>query len=518
MDGVVRIDNKICTWGVFADNQAADDVIGLIADRHIRGISPTVDDIEESAYADDGDARPMRNLDHGRICSGTIVNVPAFAEAYIALGPPPEEWLSGADAENYRQRDTDARKRLADKGHAMPDGSYPIADLEDLRNAIQAVGRAKDIPAARRHIAKRARALGHPEMIPDTWAAEDTEDFARGPGWVTDPVATRRIHAYWTRGKGAAKIGWGTPHDFYRCRRHLSKYVGPQYVNGVCAQWHHDALGYWPNAGPHKGRHGHNEVEAETMSESVACDCDSMVIVASAPSAAVASRATPVEWFRDPHLPGPTPVNVEPNGRVFGHLAQWGTCHIGIDGRCIEPPHSYANYAFFRTGVADTTDGEVPVGVLTMNTLHASAELGHTAAVAHYEHTGTIAAAVSAGEDDYGIWVAGTMLPMGEGEFQRFRAATLSGDWRWIGGNLELVGALVVNIPGFPVPRLALAASGGRTSAMVAAGVVPHGLGDIDAAVERVLAARENTAARRARTAHLLSAVRAERLALLVDI
>jgi hypothetical protein len=34
----------------------------------------------------------------------------------------------------------------------------------------------------------------------------------------------------------------------------------------------------------------------------------------------------------------------------------------------------------------------------------------------------------------------------------------VSGDWRSIGGALDLVGVLVVNVPGFPVP--ALAASG----------------------------------------------------------
>jgi hypothetical protein len=254
------------------------------------------------------------------------------------------------------------------------------------------------------------------------------------------------------------------------------------------------------------------------MSDSVECQCDSMVLVASAPSAAVASRATPAEWFDDPDLPGPTPITVEANGRVYGHLATWGVCHIGIDGRCIEPPHSRTNYAYFRTGVALTTEGDVPAGVLTMNTLHASAELGHAATVAHYENTGTIASVVAAGEDDHGIWIAGSMLPMGEGEFARFRAATLSGDWRWIGGGLELVGALVVNVPGFPVPRLQLAASGGKMQSLVAAGVVPHFDGDLDAAVERVLVAREAAAARRARAAIIAGAVRAERLAALVNI
>lgn len=63
----------------------------------------------------------------------------------------------------------DERRRLAKSGEAMPDGSYPIVTKEDLSNAIQAIGRAKDPEATKRHIMKRARALGAEDMIPDSW-------------------------------------------------------------------------------------------------------------------------------------------------------------------------------------------------------------------------------------------------------------------------------------------------------------------------------------------------------------
>lgn len=64
----------------------------------------------------------------------------------------------------------DDRKRMAGNGHAMPDGSYPIEDAEDLDNAIHAVGRGgSDHDAIRRHIVKRAKALGLSERIPDNW-------------------------------------------------------------------------------------------------------------------------------------------------------------------------------------------------------------------------------------------------------------------------------------------------------------------------------------------------------------
>jgi hypothetical protein len=63
------------------------------------------------------------------------------------------------------------RNSMAKEGNALPDGSYPIASESDLRNAIQAFGRAKDKEAAKRHILKRARELGKENLIPAGWVA-----------------------------------------------------------------------------------------------------------------------------------------------------------------------------------------------------------------------------------------------------------------------------------------------------------------------------------------------------------
>lgn len=65
----------------------------------------------------------------------------------------------------------ESRQQMAESGQAMDDGSFPIASEEDLRNAIMAHGRAKDIAAAKRHIMKRARDLGMEKMIPAEWTA-----------------------------------------------------------------------------------------------------------------------------------------------------------------------------------------------------------------------------------------------------------------------------------------------------------------------------------------------------------
>lgn len=64
---------------------------------------------------------------------------------------------------------TAQRERMAEENTAMPDGSFPIANATDLRNAIQSVGRAKDYNAAKQHIIRRARALGMIEALPEDW-------------------------------------------------------------------------------------------------------------------------------------------------------------------------------------------------------------------------------------------------------------------------------------------------------------------------------------------------------------
>ena len=61
------------------------------------------------------------------------------------------------------------REELAEKGLALPDGSYPIENKQDLRNAIQAFGRAKNPGAVKKHIIKRAKALGATDMMPEDW-------------------------------------------------------------------------------------------------------------------------------------------------------------------------------------------------------------------------------------------------------------------------------------------------------------------------------------------------------------
>lgn len=77
----------------------------------------------------------------------------------------------GAFGNSFVKRDYSraSRRRMAATGEAMSDGSFPIANETDLRNAIQSVGRASNYGAARRHIISRARSLDLTRLLPDDW-------------------------------------------------------------------------------------------------------------------------------------------------------------------------------------------------------------------------------------------------------------------------------------------------------------------------------------------------------------
>jgi hypothetical protein len=193
--------------------------------------------------------------------------------------------------------------------------------------------------------------------------------------------------------------------------------------------------------------------------------------------ASAAPVAPPAAWFEDPHLPSATALTVTEEGRVFGHLALWGTCHLShtARGKCITPPHSRSGYAHFRVGAVRTAEGhDVAVGHLTLDTRHPDLGLNAVQALAHYDHTGFAVSDVAVGEDSIGIWVAGALRPQATPEQVRvLRASPISGDWREMGTGLELVAALCVNVPGFPVPRPQGLVADGSTRSLVAAGMLP---------------------------------------------
>lgn len=120
------------------------------------GVQPEGDD--KSAVIDDKDAN-----------NGDQVTKTDDGDNKTDPEPDPDEVYK-------RQFSAEQRKRMARSGEAMSDGSYPIANKQDLENAVRAYGRAKNKQAVKRHIIRRARALDAVSMLPKDWNVSDKAD------------------------------------------------------------------------------------------------------------------------------------------------------------------------------------------------------------------------------------------------------------------------------------------------------------------------------------------------------
>jgi hypothetical protein len=276
--------------------------------------------------------------------------------------------------------------------------------------------------------------------------------------------------------------------------------------------------------------------DSATLATTPPTDCAPCRAVAITASATVAEPTTApgwtplADWFTEPDLTtGPRPITMDPStGRLSGLLAQWGTCHVGFRDRCITPPRSATDYAYYNIRPVHTDQGTIYCGLITMDTGHAPLDLTASSATAHYDNTGTQAAVVRIGENSHGIWAAGVCLPgLTENDRLKLSLSSFSGDWRQVRSGTELVAALAVNTPGFPLARVRTGADN-RPYALVAAGAMPHTpapparqpLIDIDAVRAQVLAevdarqaARDRLASAQSVIARLGNATRAARLA-----
>lgn len=414
----------------------------LLLEKGALGLSVDLDDMEfhtvgdESQYA--AGERPEIEVTRGRISAVTLVPIPAFAESG-GLIP-----LTDMEPEQYQMELDAHRDALTASVRSSGWSGMPLADPGTAWDGAAAAGRIK------------------------SWAGNDMSKYARGFLWVDGdnaqnlgsykfpiadvidgdlkivPKAVAAANAVLAGGRGGTTI---PEQDQARMRSVLAT---------IRKRFDRDS-------------DGDDDRSKATDTDKDYASTVMEAMVAAATLNETAAGPLPAEWFEDPKLAGPTPITVTPDGRVFGHLATWGTCHTGIPNACTTPPKSRAKYAYFHTGAVDTTAGEMAVGRVSMGGGHADTRWGFQAAAEHYDSTSTQAAVVRAGEDKFGIWVAGSALP--GADLDELKRSPLSGDWRRIGGNLELVHALAVNSPGFPVPRASMVA--GAQMALVAAGVVP---------------------------------------------
>lgn len=136
------------------DPPAAHDGFSLPAKsvpKPVENLSPR-DNTVENNKANDGGVVEEKTVRSGDVCKDHgVENCPKCAAA-------------------KRDVSTKERERLAGTGAALPDGSFPIANVSDLKNAIRAIGRAKNPGRAKAHIKRRARALGATALIPEGWS------------------------------------------------------------------------------------------------------------------------------------------------------------------------------------------------------------------------------------------------------------------------------------------------------------------------------------------------------------
>ena len=120
------------------------------------------------------------------------------------------------------------RQMLARRDMALPDGSFPIVTVADLRNAIQSVGRASNYARARNHIIRRAGALGREELLPEEWKPKskrassvekrDVSDIDLKPTESMANNAKRGLELRAKFGRGGTAVGIARARDLVNGR------------------------------------------------------------------------------------------------------------------------------------------------------------------------------------------------------------------------------------------------------------------------------------------------------------
>ena len=209
-------------------------------------------------------------------------------------------------------------------------------------------------------------------------------------------------------------------------------------------------------------------------------------LVASAAATVDVPANPPRDWFLPGDMAKPEPFTVHADGRVYGLVARWGTCHIGFTDRCVNVPKSGSAYKHFRNKNVLTAEGElVATGPVFMDTVHPDLRLKASDTQAFYADTGCAVADVALYENEFGIVAAGALRPgLTPEQVRRFRGSDVSPDWRQIKGRLEVVGLLSVNVSGFIVeglvasgatvsnPRGVWDSAEGELTTLVAAGMI----------------------------------------------
>lgn len=178
----------------------------------------------------------------------------------------------------------------------------------------------------------------------------------------------------------------------------------------------------------------------------------------------------------------------EPDGdgwaHVYGFAGAAGVCHIGIRDECVTIPPSPSGYANFHLFTQLDRDGGrhavgrlvygrdhvplagVPLHAARDNYANTTLAWANVRALDYYAPEGAVWNGQPIGGTFLGVWFSGVVHRNVSAEARSvLRAGGVSGDWReeqvaGLLGDLDMVGCQSCNVPGFPVTREAIAASG----------------------------------------------------------
>ena len=170
---------------VIDKNQAADIALTEVKGGEIIAVDADQDFFGSPTYAVEIESG-TKSYDVYVAIDGEVLGFTEYATEEI----DPEVKELEAELELKRMYSREQRMELAESGEAMEDGSFPIVDQADLRNAIQAFGRASDPDAARAHIMKRAEALDAVDLIPEKWMSEENAEEQTAPEKESPDAAT----------------------------------------------------------------------------------------------------------------------------------------------------------------------------------------------------------------------------------------------------------------------------------------------------------------------------------------
>jgi hypothetical protein len=459
IDSINLASNPIQGSGTWLSPEDEPAVRPAMAKAKMGVIGPSVDlDNFVASIKKHTDGQQFLDIQHGRISGATLVGIPAFADQRLAIHDDNLPTHITAAAWNWEWFE-DPTEFGVNPGAW---GSLPIAGKHEKFSADIAIKRIADWSNGDAKKFNSAFLWKDPNR-PDN----DMRAYRLPVGDIIDGKLHVIYHAIYAAAALIQGAHGGLPGIPDADKATLKGVINKMY-NAMGRSFGEDLEPPWNQGADNRKV---LSIEEEPVTDPIEKEPLEGLVAGGGP------LAPPKMAFDKPELPEGTIFPwISPDGRLFTYVAEWDTCHTGVADDCILSPKSKTDYQRFHQGSVKVMEGDIiRTGKLTMGGGHAAPQLGLQPAVDHYDDVCTAFAVVRAGEDERGVYVAGTLLPgVTDDQVATFRRSPLSGDWRYYAPvqNLELVAALAVNTPGFP---LSYVASGQQMS--LVASCVPGSLG-----------------------------------------